>query len=307
MMRLLFTNSGRRTYMINFTKEIPKTKIYITDTNKYVPTFFLKGVKKFILPEVKKNKKKYLNKLVELVKKLKIKILIPLSDHDLILLAENKKLFNMSGCKVIVSESNFIKNCLDKKKMYFYCKKNNINVPESFFSRGTKKYKFPLIKKKIFGSGSVGIQTIHKKIELLKNFNFNNFFLQKKIDGKEFGVDILNDTKKNFFSICIKKKLLMRSGETDRSVLIENKNIYNFAKKILNIFKHTGNLDCDIIQDKNGKLFLIDINPRFGGGYPSTHLAGFNYLKYILTDGKYRMPKKYNKIIVSKGISVHKN
>ena len=293
--------------MIDFAKDIGNTKIYITDTNKYVPTFFLKGVDKFILPEVRKGKKKYLKNLIKLIKKLKIKILIPLSDHDLIVLSENKKLLNKLGCQVIVSDTNFIKNCLNKKRMYFYCKKNNINVPLSFFSKNKRLYKFPIVKKKKFGSGSEGFQIIKNKNELSKNINFNNFFLQKKISGTEFGVDIFNEPKNNFYRICIKKKILMRAGETDRSILVNDKKIYFFAKKILNIFKHTGNLDCDLIQDKKGKLFLIDINPRFGGGYPSTHLAGFNYLKHILTNGKYRIPKKYKKISISKGISVYKN
>lgn len=302
-MKLLFTNSGRRTYMVNYAKDISNTKIYLTDTNNHVPTFFQKGITKFITCKVKNNEKKYLSQLIKYVKNSKINIIIPLSDHDLILLSKNKNLFAKLGCKVIISNVDFIKNCLSKKKMYFNCKKNNINVPISFFSKN--KVKFPLIKKKIFGSGSEGIQHINNKKEL-KNIDFKNFFLQKKITGTEFGIDIFNDPNKFFFRICIKKKILMRSGETDRSILVEDKKIYNFAKKILNTFNHNGNLDCDIIKDKRGKLFLIDINPRFGGGYPSTHLGGFNFLKYLLTQGKYNMPKKYNKINVSKGISVYK-
>ena len=97
----------------------------------------------------------------------------------------------------------------------------------------------------------------------------------------------------------------MRAGETDRSILVKDKKIQFFANRLIKILNHYGNIDCDVMKDKNGKIFLIDINPRFGGGYPATHLGGMNFLKYILTNGKFKLPKTYKKIIVSKGISLH--
>ena len=66
-------------------------------------------------------------------------------------------------------------------------------------------------------------------------------------------------------------------------------------------------MDCDVIKDKKGKLYLIDLNPRFGGGYPATHISGMNFLKYILTNGNFLIPKTYKNLIISKGISIHSN
>ena len=62
-------------------------------------------------------------------------------------------------------------------------------------------------------------------------------------------------------------------------------------------------MDCDLIRDKNGKIYLIDLNPRFGGGYPATHEAGFKYLYYILKKD-FKIPAFPNKMIVSKGINI---
>ena len=132
-MKLLFTNSGRRTYMIKFAIKILKSKIFISDSENIVPTFFMKGVKKYITPKVEKNNKDYIKKLISIVKKVKIKKIIPLSDHDLLALSENKFLFDRLNCDVIISRPEIIKSCMNKKKMYFFCKKNNINTPESFF------------------------------------------------------------------------------------------------------------------------------------------------------------------------------
>ncbi len=304
-MKLLFTNSGRRTYMIKFAIKILKSKIFISDSENIVPTFYMKGIKKYITPKVEKNKKDYIKKLISIVKKVKIKKIIPLSDHDLLALSENKFLFDRLNCDVIISRPEIIKSCMNKKKMYFFCKKNNINTPESFFSKNVKS-KLPLVKKKLYGSGSLGFNFIKEKKEINK-IDFKKFFLQKKIDGTEYGIDIFNDSSKNVSRICVKKKLLMRSGETDRCILVNDKKINIFAKKILSVTNHYGNMDCDIIKDKRGKIYLIDLNPRFGGGYPSTHISGMNFLKYILTNGNFFIPKIYKKLIISKGISIHSN
>ena len=292
--------------MIEFARKIIKSKIFVSDAERIVPSFYLNGVQKFITPKVEKNKKKYLESIISIIKKNKIKKIIPLSDHDLAILAENKFKFKKLSCDVIISEPKFVKMCINKKKMYFFCKKNKINTPCSYFSKRKKMFNLPIFKKKIYGSGSSEMYEIKNKNELNK-FNFKKYFLQNKIVGTEYGIDIFNDPKNNVSRICIKKKFLMRAGETDRSVVIIDKQIQKFAEKLIKIFNHFGNIDCDIIKDKNGKLFLIDINPRFGGGYPATHLSGMNFLKYLLTDGKFNLPKKYKLITVSKGISIHAN
>jgi len=37
-------------------------------------------------------------------------------------------------------------------------------------------------------------------------------------------------------------------------------------------------------SETNKNLLGIEINPRFGGGYPLSYLAGANYPKYILQE-----------------------
>ena len=81
------------------------------------------------------------------------------------------------------------------------------------------------------------------------------------------------------------------------------------AKKISRIFKHVGNLDIDFVEDINGEIYFIDFNPRFGGGYPLTHISGFNFLKAIIVlviDKPVKFPKKKKNITLMKGISIFK-
>jgi carbamoyl-phosphate synthase large subunit len=46
--------------------------------------------------------------------------------------------------------------------------------------------------------------------------------------------------------------------------------------------KHIGNLDVDIMQRANGDYCVLELNPRFGGGFPFSYEAGVNLPKAII-------------------------
>jgi carbamoyl-phosphate synthase large subunit len=142
-----------------------------------------------------------------------------------------------------------------------------------------------------------------KKKSYLKKINFKKYFVQEKIKGEEYGADIFSMKKNNILRVCVKKKILMRSGETDRSSIIFDKKIINFCKKIQKYFPIYGNMDCDLIKNNKGKIYLIDLNPRFGGGYPATHESGLKFLYFILQNG-FKIPETPIKKVISKGINI---
>ena len=100
----------------------------------------------------------------------------------------------------------------------------------------------------------------------------------------------------------------MRAGETDKCEIIDSENLTSLAISISESLKHIGNLDVDVMEDKNGNLFCLDFNPRFGGGYPASHLAGMNFLEAIIdmkNNSPVNLPKKPSLITLMKGISLY--
>jgi carbamoyl-phosphate synthase large subunit len=305
-MNILLTNTGRRTYFIEYmlNLKINNLKIFITDTNKNVPTFFIsKKIKKILT--IGSKKKDYINQIIQIVKRNKIDVVIPLSDHDVKSLSNLKKKNIFPNTKFIVSEENVINICLNKIKTNHFLKINNIPYAP-IYKKLTNSVKFPLILKKIEGSRSDDQKIINSKNDLTK-FS-KKFFLQKFIKGREFNVDILNDLKGNFVSCSVKEKILMRAGETDRCKIVFSSKFLEFSKKLSKCLRHIGNIDVDLIV-KNDRIFVIDINPRFGGGYPATHESGLNYIKFLILAAqniKFRLPIiNKSKIVMSKGISIY--
>ena len=126
-------------------------------------------------------------------------------------------------------------------------------------------------------------------------------------------MDILNDLNGDFLHCCVRKKLLMRAGDTDKAEIVDSKKFLHLAKKISKTFKHIGILDIDFLMNKK-KIYILDLNPRIGGGYPFTHEFGYNYLEKIIClvmNKKHKIKKKLNKSqnskIFTKGISIHQH
>ena len=312
-MNILFTNAGRRTYFIEFAIQIVKSnqkiKIYVSDCDSSAPTLNLStAIKNILTPRVISNEDEYYSFLKSFIFENKIDLLIPLSDLDLLKLSEKYNDLIGIGCTPLVSSKELIENCLNKVKFINFCKNNNFNSPKLLKIYDADNLQMPIVCKKILGSGSNDLKFIRNIVDL-NNLNDKDFIYQPLIKGKEYHLDILNDFNGNYISHCIKEKVLMRAGETDKAFTVYDKSLDDFAKIVSLSTKHKGNLDCDIIVDDQGKIFCIDFNPRFGGGYPFTHLAGMNYLKAIIDlylGSEINLPEKPNNIFASKGISMHK-
>lgn len=310
-MNLLFTNSGRRTYLIEYALELKNkgflNEIFVADTNENTASFYISGsIKTLITPRVSEGEDSYLNALLNHCIDNSIDAVIPLMDFEFPVLSRNKILFENKGCRVVISDELVISNTLNKKNNYIFNNQNNIPTPLSYFKVSDFPEETPCVQKKVLGSGSIGI-SFHKCKKTISNFREGVDMLQELIVGQEYGIDVLNDLNGNFIHACCRKKIAMRSGETDKAEVVYNDKLYDFAKKISVAYKHIGNMDIDIIKDEKDNIWCIDINPRFGGGYPFTHVAGFNYLMFIiqmLKNEEITIPIYKNRIVGMKGIKM---
>ena len=98
--------------------------------------------------------------------------------------------------------------------------------------------------------------------------------IQDHIDGTEYGLDVVCDLAGNYQGVLARRKIAMRAGETDRAESVAPDHFQDVARAIAGAVPHPGTIDVDIIEDEEGHLWVIDVNPRFGGGYPLSHVAG---------------------------------
>lgn len=299
-MNILFTCAGRRNYLVNYFKEVLKGKgvVMAADMQDTAPAM-VDADRAFILPGIYEDS--YIAELIKLITSHKVDLVISLNDLELPILAQNKSLLENTGTQVIVASEEIIDIAFDKWKTVKFLEKSGLKSPKTFIDLykvleaiETGKLKFPLVLKPRWGSASIGIdfpldleelklayQLQKKRLErtILKEASSSDvnqaILIQEKIEGKEYGVDVLNDFEGNYIGTFVREKVSMRSGETDKAVSIIDSRFESIGKTIGNSLKHLGNLDCDILE-KDGQLYVLELNPRFGGGYPFSHEAGVN-------------------------------
>lgn len=248
----------------------------------------------------------YIDITLDICKKYQVNALLCLNDLELPILAQNKARFAELGVTVIVSDPAVIDICFDKYKTAQWVESIGLNAPKTYVTLASAKdalakgeISFPLFMKPRWGSGSIGLETIDdmeeldiyyhllmKKIKktILATASVGDEYImiQEKLTGKEFGLDVMNDLKGNHVAVSVKQKLAMRAGETDKAVTVDIPVVTEMGHKIGENLHHIGNLDVDIMQRANGDYCVLELNPRFGGGYPFSYEAGANMPKAIL-------------------------
>lgn len=98
--------------------------------------------------------------------------------------------------------------------------------------------------------------------------------VQPRIQGQEFGLDVINNLAGEHVTVLARRKVAMRGGETDHAVAVDPEPFREIGRRIAGLIRHRGLIDVDVIVDEEGRARVIDLNPRFGGGYPFSHVAG---------------------------------
>ena len=249
---------------------------------------------------------KYVEITLQICKEQKIDALLSLNDLELPILAENKEMFEAEGVKVIVSAPSVIDIAFDKYKTAQWMESLGLKSPKTYVRLEDAKHAletgelhFPLFMKPRWGSGSIGLASIadmeeldiyyhllmkqvKKTILATASVGDEYIMIQEKLTGNEFGLDVMNDLEGNNVAVSVKQKLAMRAGETDKAVTVDLPEVREIGHKIGNALKHIGNLDVDVMQNKNGEYCVLELNPRFGGGFPFSYEAGVNLPKAII-------------------------
>jgi len=299
-MNILFTCAGRRNYLINYFKDALKDqgKVFATDMQLTAPALVDADVA-IQVPAIYSSD--YIPSLLKIVEENQIDCVISLNDLELPILSAVKPQIEALGAKVIVSDENAINIAFDKWETVKFLENAGLRSPKTFIDLqkakeaiATGELQFPLVIKPRWGSASIGIdfpedmeeldlayrlQTIRLKRTILAEASKEDIdhaiLIQEKIPGNEYGMDVLNNFEGNYVGTFVRQKLQMRSGETDKAISVIDQHFENVGKTIGENLKHLGNLDCDVFEHE-GELYVLELNPRFGGGYPFSHEAGNN-------------------------------
>ena len=286
---IIITSAGQRVALVRDFKETlvrfyAEAKVFTTDMNpELAPAAYVSDGCFEVLRVTDEN---YISQLLDICKKNEIGMIVPTIDTELLVLAENKKLFNDNDIIVCVSDLDFIKVCRDKRNTGDFLEKHNIRVPKA-----VDKYNptFPLFAKPYDGSLSTNLHYIKNAEELTQDIlDDPKLLFMEYIDKetyKEYTIDMYYGTDNCVKCIVPRERIKIRAGEINKGRTVKCP-LMDYIKERLD--KIEGCIGCICIQvffnPLTEDIVGIEINPRFGGGYPQSYAAGGNYPEMLIKE-----------------------
>lgn len=315
---ILILSAGTRNKIVQYFKKTlgENGKVIATDMSTIAPAIY-EADKYYIVPRI--TEPGYIDIILDICKKENISGVLSLIDPELSLLAENEEKFKNIGTTVIGSSYELCERALDKMQMFqwlrshgYNCAKSYVDKNEFFADVKTGKANYPVFVKPVRGSASIAISKVfdNETVDLLFDHS-DNLMIQEYLDGQEIGADCYIDLLSGeLVSVFTKKKIVMRAGETDKSVSFKDEKLFELIKKFVNESGWRGQIDIDIFEI-NGEYHISEVNPRFGGGYPHAYECGADHMKLIVNNlngivnadviGNYKenvYMMKYNEIMI---------
>ena len=292
-MNFLILAAGTRNKIVQYFKRAfdGEGNVIATDADELGPAIY-DADKYYIVPPITSSG--YIDKILDICIKEQIDGVLSLIDPELSLLAEHVEDFKAIGTTVIGSSYELCEMALDKMQMYdwlvkhdYKCARSWMNKNEFYQAVDKGEISFPVFVKPYRGSASISISKVYDKETVDVLFaHEDDLMIQEFLNGQEIGADVYIDMiSGEIVSIFTKKKIKMRAGETDKAVSFKDEKLFTLIEKFVKEAGYRGQIDIDIF-DINGKYYISEVNPRFGGGYPHAYKSGCDHMKLILNNLK---------------------
>ncbi|MDQ3292531.1 MAG: ATP-grasp domain-containing protein [Bacteroidota bacterium] len=288
-MNILITSAGRRVSLVRaFKNEVklffPDSKVFTSDMNPKLSAACNVSDGYFKMKSV--GDPSYINDLLELCLAQKIKLVVPTIDTELQVLANHKDSFAERGIHLVVSSADFISKCRDKRKTNQFFEQCGITIPAAIDKQNPT---FPLFIKPYDGSLSADIFIVRRPEELTHYHMTNEklLFMEyiDKAEHDEYTVDMYYGKDNQVKCIVPRRRIEIRGGEISKGITSKNIIVPYLKEKIGHIAGAIGCLTVQVFLNKNThQIYGIEINPRFGGGYPLSYQAGANYPNWLVKE-----------------------
>jgi len=333
---ILITSSGgirssNLMYQIKKNSIHQPIKIHSTDINQNIKNRHLVDTFSKV-PSAKQIN--YIKKIIKIIKKNSVKLIIPGSDEEAVILSKAKKKLNKCGTDLACVDYKYLKFFKNKIKTYETLDK--VKIRKSIWKKvlNTKqlnlavdkltKNKKEVVIKPAFSRGGRNVTIIRnslKKKIISKNFNrerhmSKNFFFIKEYKKylKKFPLIVMERLFDPSYDLdllawngrLIKYVLRRRIGSQgiNGNVIEKNRKIFKtYAEKIAKTFNLSWLYDCDIMLDKDSKPVLMELNPRISGSLYASLAAGIPLIDDLILLSKNKL-NKIKKVNIKKKIIV---
>lgn len=285
---VLLLSAGRRVELLQaFKNEVAKrhlpAKVYAADLKPELSAACQLADQAFAVPRV--TAEGYMDHLLELCTREDVGLVIPTIDTELLGLAEARSRFAAEGIHLIISDESLIHRCRDKRHTADLFRELEIATPRIM---DRDDLSFPCFAKPYDGSRSIGATKLNTASEFTESMRVDHkLMFMEYIDKphEEYTVDIYFDKFGDLRCLVPRRRLEVRDGEINKGVTLRN-HVYVYLQERLKHMK--GARGCLTLQlfahPEESRYAALEINPRFGGGFPLSYAAGANYPGWLIDE-----------------------
>ena len=285
-MNVLVTSAGRRVSLVQAFAEAVKVRgghVFAGDASGLAPALY-KVDGAFRLPPVKSEA--YIPELLSLVQAHDLGLIVPTIDTELEVLAENAQAFADAGCKVLVSSPAFVALSGDKWLTQRAFAEHDVDVPQGWTVAELTGAELPeqLFVKPRDGSSSRDIYRATPETLTSILARVPNAIIQEELTGPEITIDALIDFDGRPLHYVPRIRIRTLAGESIQGVTIADDDLRGWLERLLGVAAELGARGPITLQaflTERGPV-LIEVNPRFGGGFPLAYAAGGHYPDWLL-------------------------
>lgn len=235
----------------------------------------------------------YVDELVDICRDEGVDLLIPLIDTELRVLAGHNDDFAAVGTMLCLSSSEAVQICSNKRRTHDVLSRAGIDTPRLFNYSDISDADLPLFMKPCDGSSARDIHKLENRAQL--DFYHNELpqaIIQEYLSGQEYTLDIFSDFQGRPRCAVPRKRIEVRGGEVSKSMTVRDEELIRAGlaavRAVPGIIGPT-TLQC--FRTDAGRISVIEINPRFGGGVPLSIRAGANSPKWTIQCALGRSPQ----------------
>jgi carbamoyl-phosphate synthase large subunit len=287
---ILVSSAGRRVELISLLREDATRlglhpRIIATDTNPMLAPACLAADVSYDVPLAKD--KSFIASLHDICRKEGVRLIVPTHDLELQPLARDRAA--LVDRHVLLNISNLASLVItqDKAKSARVLSEAGIAVPKTASIKDViaepSGWKWPVFVKPISGSSSIGVSQVKSvsELEILEKQRAD-LIVQEFIRGPEFTVNVFVDDAGRCRSIVPHFRREIRGGEVSKAITVKSEVLADVARKIVRAIPGLFGAICfQAIVGDDGPA-VLEINARFGGGFPVTHRAGARFTQWLI-------------------------
>jgi carbamoyl-phosphate synthase large subunit len=220
----------------------------------------------------------------------RIELVVPTIDTELPVYAAASPQFIEAGVTVAISAPVAVHICCDKVATHSWLVANGFpTVRQACIQVALEDplgWPLPLIAKPIGGSASIGVWRVETRhqLELIGQAG-RDYIVQEIATGREFTINVYVDREEQCVCAVPHWRVEVRAGEVSKGITVKHRGLMELASEVTTKLPGAyGPLNIQCFMDDAGKIKIIEMNARFGGGYPLAHRAGARFTDWLLDE-----------------------